>query len=342
MHPAYIRSTGMHVPERIVTNDDLAARFDTSHEWIVQRTGIHERRYADHGTNTSDLAVEAVRKLLSKGEVKADEIDCLILATISPDIMFPGVGVFVQEKLGWAERGIPCYDLRQQCSGFIYGLQTAQSFVASGLYRNVLVIGAELHSHGLDFSDRGRAVTVLFGDAAGACVVSRAPRDVDENASRILSTHVHSDGRGALNAVHMILFDQSKTPIIGYDPHNEAQNDDLFPHMASSRNLFVNAVRKMTEVGQSALEDLDIGVDEVDWVLPHQANMRINAKVAEDLGIPQEKVLYNIHKYGNTTAATIPTLLAEFSETGQIKRGDLLLMVAFGSGFTWGSAVVRY
>ena len=335
---AYIRSIGMHVPEQVVTNDDLAQLMDTSDEWIVQRTGIRERRYADIGVATSDLALKATHNLLERGDVGAEEIDCIIFATLSPDQMFPGSGVFLQEKLGWAERSIPCYDIRQQCSGFVYGMQMAQAFVATGMYDNVLLVGAEVHSHGLDFSDRGRAVTVLFGDGAGAVVVSPA----ENEQSCILHSEVYSDGAGAMNGVHTKLFDVSKKPIVDYDPANFDENADLFPAMPNPKNLFVNAVRRMAEVTVSSLTRAGLSVDDVDWVLPHQANLRINTMMAEIAGIPTEKVLYNIHKFGNTTAATIPLLLAEFADNGTIKRGDLLVMVAFGAGFTWGSVVLRY
>jgi len=335
---AYIRSVGMYVPEKVVTNDDLAQLMTTSDEWIVQRTGIHERRYADIGVATSDLAVKAAQNLLERGDVRAEEIDCIILATLSPDQLFPGTGVFVQEKLGWAERSIPCYDIRQQCSGFVYGMQMAQAFVETGMYDNVLLVGAEVHSHGLDFSDRGRAVTVLFGDGAAAVVVCPA----NDEQSCILHSEVYADGTGAMNGVHTKLFDVSKKPIVDYDTTNFDENADMFPAMPNAKNLFVNAVRRMAEVTVSSLTHAGLSVDDVDWVLPHQANMRINTMMAEIAGIPTEKVLYNIHKFGNTTAATIPLLLAEFTDNGTIKRGDILVMVAFGSGFTWGSVVLRY
>lgn len=335
---AFIRSAGMHVPENVVTNHDLPPSLDTSDEWIRPRSGIIERRYADPGVRTSDLAVKAVENLLARGDVKAEEIDCIIFATLSPDFFFPGGGVIMQEKLGWSKGTVPCFDIRQQCSGFIFGLQMAQSFVETGMYENVLLVGAEIHSNALDYSRRGRAVTVLFGDGAAAAVVSPARNDT----SRILLTELHSDGSGALNGIHCKIFDIGQKPIIQYDPEDFDANADLFPEMPSSKNLFVNAVRRMVEVSLSALKRAGLGIEDVDWVLPHQANMRINASVAEHLAIPESKVLYNIHKYANTTAATIPLLLAEFTENGTIQRGDLLLMPAFGSGFTWGASVVRY
>lgn len=338
MIKAYIRDTGMYVPENVVTNDDLPQELNTSDEWIRQRTGVSQRRYAKPGERTSDLAKRAVENMLAKGEVKAEEIDCIIFATLSPDFFFPGAGVFLQEKLGWADRHIPCYDIRQQCSGFVYGLQMAQAFVEAGMYENVLFVGAEIHSNALDFSERGRAVTVLFGDGAGVLVVSPSPDD----KSGILLTETHADGAGALNGIHMKLHDIGKRPVIDYDPSDFETNADLYPDMPASRNLFVNAVRRMTEVSLSLLGKMNLSVSDIDWVVPHQANVRINKSVVEHLGIPDEKVLYNVHKYGNTTAATIPLLLAEYTQNNTIKRGDLLITPAFGSGFTWGAALVRY
>ncbi|MFO8083523.1 MAG: ketoacyl-ACP synthase III [Desulfobacterales bacterium] len=335
---AFIRSTGMYVPEKVVGNDELPAELNTSDQWIVERSGIYERRYADIGERTSDLGKKAVENLLAKGDVQAEEIDCIIFATLSPDIFFPGAGVFLQEKMGWAAREIPCYDIRQQCSGFVYGLQMAQIFVESRLYQNVLLVGAEIHSRGLEFAERGRAVTVLFGDGAAACVISASYED----KSRILVSRCHADGRGALKGIHMKLYDFGKMPIIDYNPADARENRDLYPDMPSPKNLFSHAVRKMTEVSLSVLNTVGLSVDDIDWVLPHQANMRINKMVAEQLRIPQQKVLYNIYKFGNTTAATIPLLLAEYTENETIQRGDLMLMVAFGSGFTWGAALVRY
>ena len=335
---AYIRTCGMHVPSRIVKNEDLASELNTSDQWIRERSGIRERRYADLGVRTTDLAKNAVEDLLARKEIDASEIDCIIFATLSPDIFFPGAGVFLQEKLGWAQRETACYDIRQQCSGFVYGLQMAQAFVENGMYENVLLVGAEIHSRGLEFAERGRAVTVLFGDGAAACVISACAR----GDSRIIDTECHADGRGALNGVHMKLFDFAKYPLIDYDPTNPEENRDFYPDMPAPKNLFSNAVRKMTQVSFSVLKKAGLRVADIDWVLPHQANMRINRMVADQLGVDRKKVLYNIAKFGNTTAATIPLLLAEFTEKGTIRRGDLMLMVAFGSGFTWGAGLVRY
>jgi 3-oxoacyl-[acyl-carrier-protein] synthase III len=335
---AYFRSTGMYVPERVVTNDDLSKLMTTSDEWIHKRSGIRERRYVEPGVRCSDLAKHAVENLLSKGGVQADEIDCIIFATLSPDIHFPGSGVFLQEKMGWSDRHIPCYDIRQQCSGFIYGVQMAQAFIETGMYENVLLVGAEVHSNALEYNDRGRAVTVLFGDGAACAVISKSPSP----ESMIMKTKVHADGKGAFDGVHLILFDISKKPIVYYNPSDEKENIVLFPEMPNPKNLFTNAVRRMAEVSLSSLEQLGLKASDVDWVLPHQANKRINDMAAQFMGIPEEKVLFNIHKYGNTTAATIPLLLDEYTVNGTIKRGDLMLMVGFGSGFTWGASLVRY
>lgn len=335
---AHIRSSGMYVPERVVKNDDLLKYMETSDEWIRQRSGISERRFAAPGEKCSDLARKAVENLLERGEVGAEEIDCVIFATLSPDILFPGSGVLMQDKLGWSEPFVPCYDIRQQCSGFLYGLEMAKSFVESGQYQNVLLVGAEVHSNALDFSDRGRAVTVLFGDGAAAVVISRSP----DERSRILLTENHADGSGALRGLHLKIFDMGKKPVVWYDPSDFETNAEMYPHMPSSKNLFSNAVRRMAAVGKSVLSRLDLTTDDIDWILPHQANARINKAVAEMMKIPDDKLLGNIHKYGNTSAATIPLLVAEFTGNGTIKRGDLLLFMAFGAGFTWGGAVARY
>lgn len=338
MGHAYIKSAGMYVPDNIVTNHDLPPELETNDEWIRQRSGIEERRFITPGQTTSDLAMGAVQDMFSRNEVESGVIDCIIVATLASDYFFPGAAVFLQEKLGWSSRAMPCYDIRQQCGGFVYGLQMAQAFVETGMYRNVLLVGTEIHSSFLEFSKRGRAVSVLFGDGAACVVVSPA---VDET-SRILTTRVHADGSGATNGIHMKFYDLAMRPVISYDPLDPESNGDLYIEMPGSRNLFSNAVRRMNEVSRAALGSLGLSVLDVDWVVPHQANMRINNAMSEYLGIDKTKVLFNIHKYANTTSATIPLLLAEYTANGTIKRGDLLLMPAFGSGFVWGAAVVRY
>jgi 3-oxoacyl-[acyl-carrier-protein] synthase-3 len=336
---SYVRATGMYVPPKVVTNHDLAKVMDTSDEWIVQRTGIKERRFAEVGVTTTDLALKAVENMLDKNKIKAKEIDCIIFSTLSPDVLIPGSGVILQDKLGLGKRKIPCYDIRQQCSNFVYGLQMADSFIRTGLYENILIVGVDLHSHALDMSTRGRAVSVLFGDGAGCCVVSRTEKE----ESRILHTKIHADGRGAFEGIHGKLFDMSKSPVICYNPSDpNVDVDEMYVQMPNPKNLFVNAVRNMVDVAKKSLKELKIPMSEVKYLLPHQANMRINQMVADYLKIDKEKVLYNIQKYGNTTSATLPTLLDEFVTNGTIQRGDLIILVAFGSGFTWGSTIMRY
>lgn len=344
---AYIRATGMYVPEKVVTNNDFPEAMETNDEWIQQRSGIRERRFISPGQTTSDLAKAAVEDLMAKSDVTPEEVDCIIVATVMSDYFFPGAGMFLQDKLGWSDLQMPCYDIRQQCAGFIYGLQMAQAFVENGLYRNILLVGTEIHSSFLEFNKRGRAVSVLFGDGAGAAVISAQSEGADAPArsginSEVLHTEVHADGSGALNGIYMKLYDIDKNPIIQYDPKNPEENAALHPVMSGSRNLFSNAVRRMNEVSRSVLGKAGLTVSDIDWVVPHQANMRINNAVAEYLDIDANKVLYNIQRYANTTAATIPLLLAESVANGTIKRGDLLLMPAFGAGFVWGASLVRF
>ena len=338
---AKILGTGGYVPPRVVTNAELAEYMDTSDEWIYSRSGIRERRWVDDGTTNSDLAVEASRLALENAGLEPEDVECIIYGTLTPDIHFPGNGVFLQQKLGISHRHIPCYDIRQQCSAFVYGMEMAKAFIETGLYRNVLFVGSETHSFALERSDRGRAVTVLFGDGAGAVLIGGEETEREDDG--IFFSEVHADGAGALKGIHMKVFEMNKYPFLDYDATDPGENRILWPDMIDSKNLFVNAVERMTEVGVSALKKNSLTIEDIDWLLPHQANMRINGMVAKKLGGRfRDKILYNIHKYGNTTAATIPLLLDEFTRNGTIKRGDLLLCVAFGSGFTWGGTLIRY
>jgi len=337
---ARIVGTGSYLPPKVVKNDDLKQWMDTSDEWIYTRSGIRERRYSEPGVFTSDLALEASRTAIEDAGLSPQDMECIILATLSPDIMFPGTAVFLQEKLGIADSGCACYDIRQQCSGFLYGTEMAKAFIEAGVYRTVLVVGTENHSSGMDFSTRGRGVTVLFGDGAGATVFQAV--ETQQQDEGVFFTEVHADGRGALNGIHMGLFNMSHKPLIDYDVLSFDQNDYVWPKMASPRALFTNGVLRMAEVTQHALMKNGLTIENVDWLLPHQANIHIITETANRLGLPKEKTLLNIHKYGNTTAATIPLLLDEFIRNGQIRRGDLLVFVSFGSGFTWGAALVRY
>jgi 3-oxoacyl-[acyl-carrier-protein] synthase-3 len=305
--------------------------FETSDEWIQQRTGIVERRYADEGVYCSDLALEASRDCLKNAGMKAEDIDFIVFATLSPDIHFPGTGVFLQRKLGLADIG--CMDIRNQCTGFLYSLAVADAFVRIGMYKKILVVGSEVHSHALNYTKEGRDVTVLFGDAAGAVIVGPS-----EDPSRgILSTHLHADGRFS-DILKLEIFNISQKPIVDYKMLDEGRQ---FPKMVG-REVFRVAVTKIPEVIQEALQANNLKIEDIDFFLPHQANLRINQYAAQQLGVPQEKFRNNIQRYGNTTAASLPLLLSELLEEGTLREGNLILMVAFGSGFTWGASVMRW
>ena len=337
---ATIAGTGSYLPPREVRNDDLRQYMDTSDQWIHERSGVRTRRYADAGVRTSDLALEASKRALDDAGMAAGEVQCIVLATLSPDIHFPGTGLFLQEKLGISELACPCYDVRAQCSGFLYATELARALIEGGIYENVLVVGAEIHSSLLEFSTRGRTVTVLFGDGAGALMLHRTESERDDVG--ILCTEVHGDGRGALNGVHMKLFDTACKPMIDYDTRDVEENADLYPRMTNPRGLYTNGVIRMSEVTLSVLGKKGLTIEDVDWVLPHQANLHMIRDMAERVKLPQEKMLVNIDRYGNTSAATIPILLDENIRNGKIRRGHLLVFTAFGSGFTWGGVLVRY
>ena len=326
-----ILGVGMYVPPRVVTNDDLSKIMATTNEWIIERTGIEERRWVDPGEGGAEMAAKASTQAMEKAGLGPKDIDMLILATLSPDANFPGTGVFAQRLLGLRE--VPCYDIRQQCSGFIYGLAMADAFIRSGQYKNILVIGSEVHSTGLDMSDTGRDVTVLFGDGAGAMVVGRATDD----KHMILSTHLHADGTDA-----EILW--TEAPGSRLHPRiNQAQMDERkhYPSMQGKR-VFKHAVTKMPAAIMEGMVTNNLKLTDIDMLIPHQANLRINQMVAKMIGLPEEKMHNNIQKYGNTTAATIPICTFEAMELGKIKSGDLVCFVAFGAGLTWASAFVRF
>jgi 3-oxoacyl-[acyl-carrier-protein] synthase III len=323
-----------------VTNDDLRVHYgvDTTHEWIVQRTGIEERHFADDGVATSDLALHAARDALEAAALEARDLDMILLATLSPDHAFPGSGVFLQQKLGLCDgaspKFVPAMDIRNQCSGFIYGLATARAMVVSGQAKHVLVVGAEKRSAALDLSPRGRTVASLFGDGAGAVIVSATDED-----RGIRGTWLGADGRFAETLCQKV-WDIKKRPFI---PVNADGIGQVAPEMAwaqmDGKVVFKHAVEKMCLALMQSCWELQLDIKDVDLFFFHQANMRINQYVAQQLGLPEEKVVHNIQRYGNTTAATIPILLAEAERSGRLKRGTKVAMVAFGSGFTWGSAV---
>jgi len=345
-----IGGIGFYVPERVVTNDDLTRVMDTSDEWIRERTGIEERRYVERQKDTtSTLGTKAARIAIERAGIEPADVDFIIFATLSPDYYFPGSGVLLQRQLGI--QGIGALDIRNQCSGFVYGLSIADQYVKTGMYKNVLLIGAETHSIGLDFSTRGRNVSVIFGDGAGAVVLQ--PTE-DENQG-ILSTHLHADGDHAekLSYInpgsHSGIHHEDKEQF-GY-PDQEFgglfftekmyEEDDYYPYM-DGQYVFKYAVTKFPEVIQEALNTNGFEASDIDMFVPHQANLRISQFVQKRLGLSDEQVWNNIQKYGNTTAASIPIALCEAWEAGKVKDGDLVCLAAFGSGFTWASALLKW
>ena len=334
MGRAKITGTGMYVPERVVTNDELSKLMDTSDEWIRQRSGIAERRYIEPGQKPSELAENACQRALEAAGRAAGEIDCIILATLSAEADFPGTAFFLQDRLDFGET--PCFDLRAQCSGFVYSLSVANGMIRSGQYRRVLVVGCEVHSTGIDLSDAGRDVAVLFGDGAGA-VVLEANEDESDPAG-ILDVRLHAEGRFARKL-------WIEAPGSGFTP--ERINQEMleqrrhFPRM-EGRFVFKHAVTRMPEVLLEALSAASLKLEDVDLFLFHQANLRINEYVSQQLKIPAEKCFNNIERYGNCSAASIPILLDEAVRGGRLARGQLVAMTTFGSGFSWSCALVRW
>ncbi|MGB0863773.1 MAG: 3-oxoacyl-ACP synthase III family protein [Saprospiraceae bacterium] len=349
-----IAGIGHYVPENVVTNDDLARHMETSDEWVQERTGIKERRYATpHKESTSSLGVKAAEVAMKRAGVTAEDIDFIIFATLSPDYYFPGCGVLLQRELGCENIG--ALDIRNQCSGFIYGLSIADQFIKTGMYKNILLVGAEMHSFGLDYSTRGRNVTVIFGDGAGAVVL----QPTEDDKQGIYSTHLHADGNhaeklafinpGAHGGRHAkseeeyasfgYTDDQEYGGIFLTDKMWEEQN--IYPNM-DGQFVFKNAVRKMPEVVMEALTTNGYTPADINMLIPHQANLRISQFVQKLLKLSDDQVYNNIHKYGNTTAASIPIALSEAWEEGKVKDGDLVCLTAFGSGFTWASALLRW
>ncbi|UCC26481.1 MAG: ketoacyl-ACP synthase III [Gemmatimonadales bacterium] len=331
MRRTVIQGTGFYVPERIVTNDELAGMIDTSDEWIRERTGIVERRWVEEGVTGAEMALRATSMALDEAGMEAGEIDAIILATLSPDHFFPGTGVFLQRELGAGE--IPALDIRAQCSGFVYGLSVADAWIRSGQYETILLVGVEIQSTGLDLTDEGRDMAVLFGDGAGAAVLKAA----DDLQRGVLSTHIHSQGEHA-EVLWVDAPSSPRHPLISAEDLAEGRHH---PRMVG-REVFKHAVSRMPEVVLEALEANGLGTEDIDLLIPHQANLRISQMVQRRLDLPDEKVFNNIERYGNTTAATIPIALAEAVRAGRLHRGDLLCLTAFGSGFTWGSALIRW
>jgi len=328
---ARISGTGMYVPPDVYTNKDLEAMMDTSDEWIQQRTGIRERRFAKNGIGPADLGLEAARQALDMAGLEATDIDLIVFATLAPDYYFPGSAVFLQDLLG--ARTVPALDVRNQCSGFLYGLNVAQLAIAAGQCERALVVGAETHSRALDLTTAGRDVAVLFGDGAGAVVLEAA----DDPRRGVISVHLHVDGshRDALKI---------EFPSTRQWPSITKENLDAggqYPKM-DGKHVFKHAVKRMPEVVYEALSANDLTPDDIDLYLFHQANIRINEAVLKHLGQPQDKTHNNMDRYGNCSAASIPMCLDECVRAGRVKEGALLCMAAFGAGFTWGSAIVRW
>jgi 3-oxoacyl-[acyl-carrier-protein] synthase-3 len=329
---AIITGTGAYVPPQVVTNFDLEKIMNTTDDWIQQRSGIKERRYAEGGVGSSDLAVEAAKKAIESAGIDKSEIDFIIAATIAPDHYFPGIGVMIQAKLGLAPIG--ALDIRNQCSGFIYALSVADQYIRTGTYKKILLCAAEVQTHNLDFSDEGRDMAVLFGDGGAAVIIEPNPAD---DGRGILSTHLYADGR-FMRDLWMEQPSSARKPTFDQDVFDGRR---FFPRM-DGKNVFKNASERMPEAVQTALARNGLTVADVDLLIPHQANDRISQMVAKKLQIPLEKVGRNIDRYGNTTAASIPILLDEVVREGRLKRGDCLVLTSFGSGYTWASAAIRW
>ncbi|ULQ55405.1 ketoacyl-ACP synthase III [Flavihumibacter rivuli] len=342
-----ITGIGMYVPNNVVTNNDLTKYMDTSDEWIQERTGIKERRYADRtGETTTTMAVEAAKIAIERAGITPQDIDFIIFATLSPDYYFPGCGVLVQRAMKMKEIG--ALDIRNQCSGFVYALSVGDQFIRTGMYKNILVIGSEKHSFGLDFSTRGRNVAVIFGDGAGAVVL----QPTEKEGQGILSTHLHSDGESAeilamynpgTHANHWGNYASFDEAEIGqmFMSHAMIDTAQNFPFM-DGPSVFKKAVVKFPEVIMEALEANGLQPADINMLIPHQANLRIAQFVQQKLGLSDDQVYNNIQQYGNTTAASVPIALCEAWEKGKIREGDLVCLAAFGSGFTWASALLRW
>jgi 3-oxoacyl-[acyl-carrier-protein] synthase-3 len=336
MKNSKIVGVGHHVPEQVVTNQDLEMLMDTTDEWIVERTGIKERRYFDYKKDTcANMAAKATKMALERANLQAEEIDLIVFATITPDYMFPGSGVLMQRELGLDKKAIAAIDIRNACSGFVYGLSVADQFIKTGMYKTVAVVGAEIQSSAMEFSDRQRHVSVIFGDGAGAAILQAT----DEPGKGILSTHLHSDGTFA-------------EELYVKDPGSSRKREErLTPEMLDSASIkahmngnlvFKHAVVRFMEVITEALMTNGKSSEQIDLLVPHQANLRISNFVQQKLRLSDDQIYNNIQRYGNTTGASIPIALSEAWEEGKIKDGSLVCLAAFGSGFTWASALITW
>ena len=328
-----ITGLGFYVPDTVVTNADLSKLMDTTDEWIIERTGIKERRFFTEGKDTvSNMAARAGRIALERAGKKPEDVDAIVFATLSPDYYFPGSGVLMQRELGLSR--IPCFDVRAQCGGFLYAMSIADQYIKTGMYKTVLVAGSEVQSGSMELSDRGRTMSVIFGDDAGACVVEAH----QEKGRGILSTHLHSDGNFAEELMTKLPSTHLKDRGMSVERY---ENGEWLPYM-NGKLVFQHAVKYFPEVIREALAFNNLKEEDLDLLVPHQANARITEYVKKEMKLPDEKVVSNIHKYGNTTAASIPIALTEAWEEGRVKDGNLIVLAGFGSGFMWGSVLIRW
>jgi 3-oxoacyl-[acyl-carrier-protein] synthase-3 len=347
-----IAGIGKYLPEDVVTNNDLAKYMDTTDEWIQERTGIKERRYArKHKETTTTMGAAAARQAIERADISKEDIDFILFATLSPDYYFPGCGVLIQRELGITKNEVGALDIRNQCSGFVYGLEVADQFIKTGKYKNILFVCSEMHSMGMDFRTEGRGVSVIFGDGAAAMIL----QPTEEEGKGVLTTHLHSNGThaeelalinpGSHGGYHLGTekFGYPDTKRYGGVFVTQKMVDDhlLAPNM-NGQMVFKHAVTKFPEVIREALTATGLEASQIDLFIPHQANLRISQFVQKRLGLSDDKVFNNIQKYGNTTAASIPIAMCEAWEEGRIKDNDLICVAAFGSGFTWGSGLIRW
>jgi len=336
MYNSKIIGLGHYVPENVVTNDDLSKIMDTTDEWIQERTGIKERRWAKpgDGQSTFTMGLEAAKKAILNAGIEKENIDLIVFATLSPDYYFPGPGVQIQEALEIDT--VAALDIRAQCSGFVYSISVADQFIKTGMYKNILVIGSELQSHGIDKSTRGRSISVIFGDGAGAAILTRE----EDLTKGILSTHIHSEGKHALELATEApgMGTRWVTDII---KENDPEDFSYRPYM-NGQFVFKHAIKRFSEVINEGLQKNNLEVSDIDMLIPHQANLRISQFIQKRFGLSDDQVYNNIQKYGNTTAASIPIALSEAHEQGKVKEGNTVVLAAFGSGFTWGSVIIKW
>ncbi|HNP20010.1 MAG TPA: beta-ketoacyl-ACP synthase III [Fulvivirga sp.] len=332
MQHSKIVGLGHYVPERIVTNAELSTNIDTNNEWIIERTGIEERRFIDPKTDTvANMAAKATHIALDRANLKVEDIDFIVFATITPDYFFPGSGVLLQRELGLESIG--ALDIRNACSGFIYALSTADAFIKTGMYKTILVIGAEIQSTALDLTTRGRNTAVIFGDGAGAAILQASDQQ------GILSTHLHSDGRFAEELY--VKDPGSSRPHMERQPEQILDTSSFKVHM-NGNLVFKHAIVRFHEVILEALEANKMKKEDIDLLIPHQANLRISNYIQQKMELAEDKVYNNIMRYGNTTAGSIPIAMSEAWEEGKIKEGNIVCLAAFGSGFTWASALIKW